>query len=185
MNKRLVAVFAFLLFAMPASAQQGAVIGPVPSAVGTAARGQIPGESSNAAATAGNIGEIIESSVASGSAVSINPSGSSVNVTSVSLTAGRWYCFGNVGTSLGAGTINTALVAWITTTSATLPTSPNGGGYVQYVDTSAPANQNQWLGVPGKFYTVSSTTTVYLGAFANFSVSTLNVYGYIGCVRTS
>src|ERR1700743_507145 len=44
--------------------------------------GQIPGTATNDNASAGNVGEIITANKASGSAVSISPSGTTVNVTS-------------------------------------------------------------------------------------------------------
>lgn len=133
------------------------------------------------APTAGTLGEGIESSVPIGSAVAFTSTVSG-NVTSVSLSAGNWLCYGNTVTAPAAGTTSTNLITAITTTSATLPTAPNGGSYTDNtfvigagVATATSAGQ--------RVFRSASPITVYLVANVTFASSTMGMYGYLGCLR--
>jgi hypothetical protein len=141
----------------------------------TAAAGQLPGIASNTAASAGNVGEYITSSVASpGSAISNNVA---ANITSVSITAGDWDCRGNAYVAPG-GTI-TQVEAYITQTTAADPTRPNGGGQAQWSGSTTSAIG---VGIPTMQQIVSGTTTVFLGIDSQFTVSA-TAFGFIGCRR--
>jgi hypothetical protein len=141
-------------------------------------RGQYLGTNTNDSATAGNIGELVTSTVAVGSAVSLTNATAS-NVTSISLTAGEWDVTGNVAFSLNASTNVTYLIANISTASAdnglagvtnNLQSFPGGS----VLGATAPS-----LPVARQPISINATTTVYLAAQSNFSVSTAAAYGKI------
>jgi len=142
---------------------------------------EIAGAATNSNAAAGYIGEYISSTLAIGSAVSLTTA-TTANVTSISLTAGDWDVSGNVGFIGAAGTLPTIEIAAIGQTSATLPTSPNGGMYSRE-DIALPAASTQIIPIATGRISLASTTTVYLVAQATFSVSTLTAYGFIGARR--
>lgn len=147
----------------------------------TAAAGQIPGTATNDNASAGNIGQIIESTVVSGSAVPLtspNPS----DVTSINLTAGDWEVCASLFFSLGGGTVFTRDFGWINTVSATDPNPPNGGAYFDNIPQIA-AGVSFGSPVGCRRYSFSVTTTVYLTAAMTFAVSTSAAFGYIGARR--
>ena len=147
-------------------------VGGAARAVGAA----LVGTRTNDNAVAGHIGEVVESTVLIGSAVSLT-NNTAANVTSISVTAGDWDVWGNVAFSLGGGTTITALVGYITTTSATAPTNPNAGAYVHS------AGDARTFPTGTRRISLSATTTIYLGAYTTFAVSTLAAYGYIGARR--
>jgi len=131
-------------------------------------------------ASAGNIGEYISSSVAAGSAVSLT-SGSFVNITSISLTAGDWDVWGTIATSANASTVCSGLSGSISTTSAT-GGSVTSGAYVGIYVTFG-TGEGQVIPVGTTRLSLSATTTVYLVCYSLFSVSTLAGYGFIGARR--
>lgn len=140
----------------------------------------IVGVTSTAAAATGSIGEIITANVVSGSALSISPSGTTINVTSISLTRGIWNVWGTVAITL-TGTGGTILAGGVGTTSVTLPAA-NSGGVFQYPfteDTTADA-----IGSTGTVpISIATTTTVYLIAQATFSGGSAKAYGNITAMR--
>ena len=148
---------------------------------GTIPTAFIPGNVSGSNASAGYLGEIISSSVAVGSAVSQPSSGTAINVTSVTLTAGDWDCEGSVITNPAGTTTTSRYFGGMSTTSITLPTAPGGG----YATTGAA----QAAGVPESLALVrtqfqsSSSQTIYLVANATFATSTMSHYGQISCRR--
>ena len=136
---------------------------------------KVTGTTTNDNATAGYIGEIIDSEILSGSAISIT-TGVSANITSVSLTAGDWDVWGNF--SIQGASSTSSLGAGITTTSATFPTSPNKGGMIFMSGDQAgatwPCGQRR--------ISIGSTTIVYLVVKATFA-GTGTAFGYIGSRR--
>jgi len=136
-------------------------------------------------ATAGQVGEYISSSVASGGAQGLTTGANPVNVTSVSLTAGDWDCEGNVAFLITSTTNITQLYGWISTTTAALPTFPNSGGLAAWTAAAQVPGQvnGPILAIPRYRVNVSSTTSVYLSAEATFTASTNAAYGFIGCRR--
>lgn len=141
-----------------------------PNIVGTTAVGN---------ASAGSVGEIIESDIAVGSAVSLT-SGVTVNVTSISLTAGDWDVEGSVTFNPGATTSITAILAGISSTSATFANKPSWSHRIAAFVPAAPLGG---YGLTRQRFNVSSTTTVYLVAQSTFTVSTNAAYGYISARR--
>ena len=142
----------------------------------------IVGTSTNNNASAGSVGEIIESSIAIGSATSLTTA-TAKTITSISLTAGDWDVWGNIGFIPAGTTTATAFWSTISTTNNTLPTAPNGGGYA-FNAYSLPAGTSGSIMPCGQTrISVASTTTIYLVAQATFAVSTMTAYGYIGARR--
>lgn len=145
-----------------------------------------PGQIKNVTATndnaaAGALGEYISSTVLIGSAVALS-NNVAANITSISLTAGDWDVWGSVGITTAASTVTTVFVGWISTTSATVPTSPNNGAYTNY---SIPSITNDAMTQPVGLtrISLSGTTTTYLSTLMLFSVSTMSAYGFIGARR--
>jgi hypothetical protein len=126
-------------------------------------------------------GRNINSIVLSGSAVALTTA-TAANVTSVSLPAGDWTCSGNVNFYPAAGTTVSSIVAWIGTTSATIPTRPNSGAFTE-LTANLVAGGNQTIPAGEITFTIGSTTTVYLEAYTTFAVSTMGAGGFIGCRR--
>ena len=129
------------------------------------------------------IGQLVESTVLEGSAVALT-NGTDANVTTVSLPPGDWNVWATVGTSPGAGTTTSLYIGWISTTSATLPTFPNGGAYAQSAAAMS-ASQRVVFPVGERRISVSATTTVYLSTRCNFATSTLGAFGYLGARRVA
>lgn len=140
---------------------------------------QMPGTATNDNASAGNLGEYISSTVLFGSAVSLT-SNTPANVTSVSLTAGDWDVYGTVALVQGGSTNYLAVAAWTSTTSATLPTVPNNGGYVFAYNTGTDAPVT---GAGIQRISLAVTTTVYLSVNVSFTGGSGLAYGFLGARR--
>jgi len=141
------------------------------------------GTATNDSAAAGYIGEVISSTVASGSAVALT-SGAGANVTSISLTAGDWEVTGSVGFNPAAATSITRLEQSISQTSATVDTT--AGSYASLTMAAiVPGASATAFVLPCLTQRISlaSTTTIYLVARAAFTVSTLGAYGAIHARR--
>ena len=141
------------------------------------------GTATNDNASAGMIGEYIESEVVTGSAVSLT-TGTAANVTSISLTAGDWDVRG-LGQYKGGGTTQVAYaVTSISNTSATLNNATDRqatyyggnatifGGVGNFTVTAGAAR-----------ISLSATTTIYLVTQCGFSTSTMSAYGKIAARR--
>ncbi len=147
----------------------------------TASRGQLLGTATNDSATAGNVGEIIASNVAVGAAVSSGASGSIVNITSITLTAGHWYVWATAVTNMGGTTQPTSLTASIHTANNAHAAPPGGGAYASLGST---AGTGQQFALPvGGMHIQTTGTTLYLNASAAYTVSTMAYYGYLGARR--
>jgi len=112
-------------------------------------------------ANAGSIGEYVS---ATGNAISLT-SGSTSNITSISLSAGDWDVWGSCLISPSVGV--TGANAGVSISSGVLPSPPF------YSSINLPtAGANQSFSVPMVRENVASTTTVYLTALASFSSGT-------------
>lgn len=141
--------------------------------------GQIPGTSTNDAAAAGKVGEVISSTVAV-SAVSLS-TGTPANITSISLTAGDWDVYGLIDFHPNVLTTASYLQGGISQTSATLG--------AQDTIASDPFAIAAGLGIdpglvaPPQRISVSTTTVVYLVAKAGFATNTLTGGGTLWARR--
>ena len=138
----------------------------------------VAGTATNDNATAGNIGEVITSNIAVGSAVALT-SGTAANVTSISLTAGDWDVSGWVSTNPAGTTTTTIFAAGISTTTADLGSFP-----VKIQGVSVAAGLSLSASTATQRLSLASTTTVYLVASSTFAVSTSAAYGYITARRS-
>lgn len=144
-------------------------------------KGQYLATSTNDNATAGNVGEFIQSTIAVGSAVALTTN-TAANVTSITLTAGDWDLWGTVLFSAAGTTTLTIVAAGLNTTSATLSVTPESYSATTYfgnVITGFTPTQN----VGPTRITTSGSTTVFLIGFSTFGVSTCSAYGSIQARR--
>jgi hypothetical protein len=136
----------------------------------------IVGVTTNSNAAAGSVGEYITADLPGGSAITWTGDLVVKNIVSVSLTPGDWDCQGEVVTLTGAGT-QLQSSWWLSTTSATLPTSAETAGTVS---TTSPSPQGPTGTVR---FSLATTTTVYLSAQQHYSVGAPSVYGFLRARR--
>jgi|SRR5215472_109471 len=150
----------------------------------TVSAGQYPGTATNDSATAGNVGEYVNSTLAVGSEITFTTT-TPANITSISLTAGDWDVWGVVEFDIAGTTNVTALTGAINTTSATLPTqgSPGWGQYTAFPGTGNTVSSNPGQPILPMRQLLSTTTTVFLVGRCNFTVSTCKGYGWISARR--
>ena len=139
-----------------------------------------PGITSGSAPASGFIGEQVRSYVAQASAVTLTPSGSSVNVTSISLTAGIWdvscVC-AVVQTVAGSGSTAGCSIVTVSGTGGTDGDNSVGGpAPVMNVYAVYPT-------IPSYRLTLSATTTVYMTGNMSFSTGTWKGYGRLSATR--
>lgn len=163
------------------------IIADTTGALSRSGNGGIPvqGTNTNDSASAGNIGEYIESVIASGSAVSLT-TGTPANITSISLTAGDWDVDLVAQFTGGGSTTVVYLIASISSTSATLDNTNGRRCGIQYngeVAFNNIANVILSVPVPPLRFSLASTTTIYAVAQAAFGVSTCSVFGILRARR--
>jgi len=139
------------------------------------------GTITNDDAVALHVQEYITSSVLVGSPITLTTN-TSVDVTSISLTAGDWDVRATVVFSSGALTATTKILGAISGTSATPPTlaSENNTAFLSLPFT---VGEGQSLTIGPMRVSISTTTNIYLVAQSTFTVSTLSAYGFIGARR--
>lgn len=142
---------------------------------------KLKGTNTNDAAAAGYVGEVITSTIAVGSAISLT-TGVQANVTSISLTAGDWDVSGVVLMDSGATTNITRVGAGTSSTSAVLDVTK---GYYNHLHSGYVPGGGQFRAMPlnTSRFSLSGTTTIYLVALASFTVSTCTAYGTISARR--
>lgn len=145
--------------------------------------GQFPATGNNDNAEAGNIGEYVFSEVVLAHAVML-ASGTSTDVTSITLGPGDWQVWATFVTAPAVTTTQSDIRAWISTTSGTDPGPPNLGAYAE-LNTPIAAGLSQTLAVGMTRVSVpsSGSETVYLSTNATFATSTLSGYGFLGARR--
>lgn len=145
--------------------------------------GQVPGTATNDNATAGNVGEVVDGSVAL--ANTSLTSGTPANLTSISLTAGDWEVYSTCYFTPGATTTVSLIQCSTNSTSATIDVAP--GNFGEFTSNSAVLSsaQNVLSVSPGqpKRYSLASTTTVFLVTSTVFASSTLAAGGRIHAIR--
>jgi hypothetical protein len=141
----------------------------------------LQGVTDGVSAGSGVVGQVIQSTIAVGSAVSLT-TGTSATVTSISLPAGEWYVNGQVDYTAAATTSITILTQGISTTAATLGAQDTFSRSVSGAVIPTASND---IGLPirGQLLSLTATTTVYLVANATFTLSTLSAYGTIEARR--
>lgn len=144
------------------------------------------GTQTNDSASAGNVGELLSSTVVLGSAVSLTHA-TPADVTSLALTAGDWDVWSDIHFSGNSTTKVWYLVSGISATSATLPTAP-GTFAANYVSADSFAIFNigftQFTANAGPLrISLASTTTYYAVTQAGFSTSTMSAHGILRARR--
>lgn len=137
------------------------------------------GTTANTAAAAGSVGEILKTSIAQGSAVSLT-SATNANVVFQDFTAGDWLLTSDVCFTGGATTTVSTLTGSISATSST--TDFAGGRFIQdsFPSTTVLVQSGDFCVKVGPAeFNFSSTTRLYSVAVAQFATSTLKAYGII------
>ena len=153
----------------------------------------IVGTAMNNNASAGSVGEFVCAQVTNGGSPSGCATNSStpvslttnttVNVTSMSLTAGDWEISGYVEIS-GTGTTNIAnAFGGSSVTSATLDINPIGTYWHFAPGGTAPTGSAYGFPIPTRRITLTGTTSVFLLANCGFTVSTCSAIGIIRARR--
>ena len=146
----------------------------------------IIGTTTNNNADAGSVGEVISSSVAVGSAVSLTNAVNATSgktITSISLTAGDWDVFGSVGINMAATTNFTAIAGGISTTNDTLNSLYEEETRFAFGAAGVVPNNVISFVFPSTRVSIASTTTYYLIGYASFTVSTATAFGRITARR--
>ena len=131
-------------------------------------------------ANAGSVGEYISST----QPVSVSlTSGTSQDITSVSLTDGDWQCDGEIDFHPAGTTTATQYDGWISTSSASTPAAPNNGAFYESNGLSYAAGAFIAFPTGSIRENVSTTTTVFLSEKSTFAVSTNSAGGFLGCRR--
>jgi hypothetical protein len=126
----------------------------------------------------GALGEVLSANVPSGSAVSLTTA-TPANITSLSLTPGTWMVSGLI--SFVASLTASQIFSGINATSATFTT--NVIDYSSQSGFTAQAGTATNLATPIQYITLTTTTTYYLNALANFVAGTCTAYGKMQAVR--
>jgi hypothetical protein len=141
--------------------------------------GRVVGNTDAVTPPAGSVGEIMQQTVAAGSAVNLSTT-VGATIASLNLTAGDWDVWGNVAWTV-TGATTTLATAWLSTSAPpAVPTAPNSGGMV----VSSAALVSGQCTLAGNLRLASTAAqTVYLGARATFPSGTVAAYGYIAARR--
>lgn len=135
----------------------------------------IVGTSTNNNAAAGSVGEYV---TATGGPLSLTSS-TTMNLTSISLTAGDWDVSGVIQFGGAGTTVITNEYVGISTTSATLGSI----GSVSAIQVSHAASLGDIIPTPVVRLSLSATTTVYLVTNTTFNTSTATATGLIRARR--
>ena len=145
----------------------------------------VKGTTTNDNAAAGSLGEFVTATVATpGSTLT---TGTPLNITSMSCTAGDWD-ISMVADYAFTGTTVTDIRAGPSLTTGTLPTQPGGAGLgtdALAVDSSnfVTITDTQTISSGPIRLSISATTTVFMVAQATFSIGTVTVFGTIRARR--
>lgn len=130
-----------------------------------------------ASAAAGLVGEVMRSTVTSGSAVSL-VNGTAKTVTSLSLTAGDWDCRGTLAFLPNAATTISVIAGGLNTTTNILP-----GLASFFLDAPFATGIGASNAIAPQQINVSATTPLYMIAQSNFAANTMAAYGTEECRR--
>ena len=139
----------------------------------------VAGTGTNDDANTGLVGEFRSNNLASGSQITLTTA-TAANVIAVSLTAGDWDVMGYCQLNMSVGADN--VQSWIGTTgSPVTPTDVNSGGRTILTGSASITN---WLVPVGPMrISITTTTTVYLVAFATFASGNGHAFGFIRARR--
>lgn len=146
--------------------------------------GQIPGTATNDAANNGNIGEILSVAIPVGSEVSLTTN-TAANITSISFSPGDWDVTGVIYFDPATTTTISTLEGSMSLVSATRDTTVGvfaqiGGPTAGFVTNG---NYLPIVVLPTRRFSFSTTTSIFLVAFAVFGTSTIAGYGVLRARR--
>lgn len=121
----------------------------------------IIGTTTNDSAAAGSVGEYKETVVLVANMTAIS-SDVATNITSVSLTAGDWIVWGLAGLETGAVAQYGSFSNWLSTTSASSPDQAHINIFNASANSTVMGDIYEGFAVPGRRFSLSGTTTVYL-----------------------
>jgi hypothetical protein len=168
-------------------AKAGAAVGfgkATQSSLGLVKAGQVPGTNTNDSAETGAVGEYVYATVPFASADAL-VTGTIEDLASISLSAGDWDISAIIGFT-GAPTGGSGFQAGIgtNTTSFIGGTGGLGDSYVEGTAGMMPASGwNSSAAIPAYRVSISSTTSYYLNARADFTGGTCSAYGRISARR--
>jgi len=165
----IIGLIAGSLFAGSAWAQQSTYISPPWTKIGTA---------TNDSAPVGYVGEVISSTLASGSAVSLTTA-TPANITNVSLTAGDWNCWAVADYTLTGATASD-FKAGLSATSATFGAQDS---FIEFPIVTTLLSGSMTAPSPAQRISLASTTTEYLVGQETFSAGSVSAYGTLTCCR--
>jgi hypothetical protein len=143
----------------------------------------IVGVTDGSNANAGVVGEYVSAQVSAPTTGAT--SGSALNATSISLTAGDWDVNGTIAFNFAAAT-GSNFQGSINTTSATFPGGQSVSqlnGSSTYLSTTLTTNTGVTLPVPPQRINITTTTTVYLIGVLTFTSGTAGIGGTIRARR--
>jgi hypothetical protein len=140
------------------------------------------GTTTNDNAAAGQVGEYITANLASGSPITMTTSGTSYNITSISLTAGDWDVSGNASINANNATGATAIIAWVSSTSAAAPASGTDGIASVSTATSSVLGAAT-LATGDRRFSLAAPATIYLSGLWFGAAQTVTAYGTIRARR--
>lgn len=138
----------------------------------------IVGTTTNNNVNVGSVGEFITSSVTAGALTS----GVNSNVTSISLTAGDWDVWANVQFNLATTATMSATISGISTTSGSMPVSPNRSTFAPGANFATGVAAVGSL-PPSQRLSLATTTTVFIVALANFAINNVTADAFISARR--
>lgn len=143
----------------------------------------VQGTTTNDNAPAGFIGEFASATLASGSAINFASSSTPRDVISMPLTSGDWDVRANIDVSNSSSPSSVQFASgWISATSATIPTRPDGS-FSQQVLGGGLLTGDIALCCGPKRFSLASNTTVYLSGMASYSGGQMTGYGIITARR--
>lgn len=160
------------------------IISDTTGALSRAGNGGIPlqGTNTNDSAAAGDVGEYIESVLASGSATALTTT-IAKTVTSISLTAGDWDVDSVAYFTTAASTSVTQMMVSVSGTTDTVNTTP-GRLSVSTIPAVVPtAGTALSSALPPYRLSLSGTTTIYMVVQATFTAAALTAFGIIRARR--
>lgn len=129
-------------------------------------------------ASAGYVGEYIETIVLDGAAFSVS-NGVDTSIMLVSLPPGDWHVWGNAVTSPAGSTTTSVISCGINIFTNTLPSVESRS----QISTTVAAGQRISASLSGIRISTSTTINVYLVANITFAVSTMGVCGFLKARR--
>lgn len=161
------------------------IIADTTGALSRSGNGGIPiqGTNTNDSASAGQVGEVVTSTLAIGSAVTLS-TGTTSEITTIALTAGDWDVSGLIAfTYTGGGSTASVCAGGINTLSATITIADPAKPSARWVTNSGMAFSDHWFGIPTGRVSLSGSATYYLNANSTFSDGTMKAYGWIWARR--